>query len=129
MKYVADTHSLFWFQTGDSRLGKIAKEIFERAESGEITIIIPSIVLLELLWILEKKSLQKLFKEIIEEIDEASNYEIFPLELEIIKKVSEITSINELHDRIIVATAKLNNCKIITRDKEIIGSREVECVW
>ena len=49
--------------------------------------------------------------------------------LDIIKKVSEITSINELHDRIIVATAKIADCKIITRDKEIIGSKEVECVW
>ena len=29
MKYVTDTHSLVWYFTGDSRLGKKALELFE----------------------------------------------------------------------------------------------------
>jgi len=43
MFYVTDTHSLIWFLTNDSRLGKKAKEIFERTDLGKNVIIIPTI--------------------------------------------------------------------------------------
>jgi len=47
---------------------------------------------------------------------------------QVVKLLSEIM-LKELHDRIIVATAKLLNAKLITKDKEIRESRIVEVVW
>jgi len=37
--------------------------------------------------------------------------------------------VGELHDRIIVATAKILNAKLITRDKEIRKAGVVDVVW
>jgi PIN domain nuclease of toxin-antitoxin system len=37
--------------------------------------------------------------------------------------------LKELHDRIIVATAKILNAKLITKDRRIRESEIVETVW
>jgi|SRR3989344_1414844 len=129
MIYVTDTHPLLWFLLKDKKLSKEAKELFEMAESGRLTIIVPPIVLLELMYVLEKASLMEKFNEIIEELEGVSNYEIFPLDLDVVKIVSKIQSIRELHDRIIVATSKVLDCKLITKDEKVTESKEVECIW
>ena len=74
MIYVTDTHPLLWFLLKDKKLSKEAKELFEMAESGRLTIIVPPIVLLELMYVLEKASLMEKFNEIIEELEGVSNY-------------------------------------------------------
>lgn len=130
MRYVTDTHCLLWFLLKDnSKLSEKAKEIFENAEEGNYIIIIPSIVLLELMRILEKRNLKNKFNQIIKEIEEIDNYEIHSLDINIIKKVSEIKKIGELHDGIIIATAKLVDLPLITKDEEITKSKEAECIW
>ncbi len=129
MRYVTDSHPLFWLFTNDKKLTKIAQEIFDKAEKGDVVIIIPSIALLELMYILEKKNLENKFKEIIKKLREIDGYVIYPLDLEVIREVSEISNIKELHDRIIVATAKLLNCPLITKDENITKSKQVECIW
>jgi len=50
MIYVTDTHGLVWYLTGDEKLSKSARQVFENAESGEDIIVIPSIVLAEILY-------------------------------------------------------------------------------
>lgn len=129
MKYVTDTHALWWFLHKDKKLGNEAKQIFEDSELGNSIIIIPSIVLAELMYLFEKEKRGDEFKEILEGINIASNYEICPLDIQIIEEVSNITSIKEIHDRIIIATAKLLNYKLITKDENIAESKEVKCVW
>jgi len=37
--------------------------------------------------------------------------------------------LKEMHDRIIVATAKLLNAVLITKDEEIIKSKIVKTIW
>ncbi len=49
MMYLADSHALFWFLTQNPKLGKNAERAFIDAEQGKASIIIPSIVLVELL--------------------------------------------------------------------------------
>lgn len=47
---------------------------------------------------------------------------------QLLKLLPEIR-VGELHDRIIVATAKLLNAKLITKDKEIKSAGIVTVVW
>ncbi len=129
MVYVTDTHSILWFFTDDSKLGRNSKDLFEKAEIGQIKIIIPSIVLTELMYLLEDKNSKSKFKDLLEKIKVASNYEIYPLDLDIVEEVYNITTIREIHDRIIVATAKILDCSLITKDEKIKNSGEVDCVW
>jgi len=127
--YVADTHSFIWFLTRDERLSEKAKEIFRSCDEGNTIIVIPSIVLFECLYICEKKKVDLEFRQIIEKIESTLNYLVYPLDEEVILSCQGIKEITEPHDRIIVATTKLLNAKLITKDEKIRNSKIVETVW
>ncbi|MBU4038084.1 MAG: PIN domain-containing protein [Proteobacteria bacterium] len=127
--FVIDTHALLWYLTEDKRLGKKAFKIFEKADKGEAEIIIPTTVLAEALFITEKHKVDIKFMDIIEEIENSSNYFIHSLDLEVILKCHELIKIPELHDRVIVATSLLLDAKLITKDEIITDSKIVEVVW
>ena len=129
MPYVLDTHALIWFLTSDNKLGKKALELLRRADMGEETIIIPTVVLAEIFYICEKKKEPIRFIDILEKINERSNYIVYDLNLNIILKLEELNKIRELHDRIIIATAVLTDSEIMTRDKNIRESNYVRVVW
>lgn len=127
--FVTDTHPLLWHLTEDESLSKKAEEVFNRAERGEVDVVIPTTVLAEALFITEKHRVDLEFLEIIEDIRNSSNYLWYPLDLEVIMKCHELIEIPELHDRIIVATAMLLEAKLITKDSKIAASKQVEVVW
>lgn len=129
MMYAADTHSLLWFLSKDKKLSDTAREVFRKAEKGETKIIISTIVLLELMYLLEKRGDKNYFNRILEEIEGVTNYEVYPVGLEVVRLVSQITTMKELHDRIIIATSQTLDCSLITKDEEITNLNEVKCVW
>lgn len=129
MIYIADTHSLIWFLSEDNKLSIKAKEIFEMSEIGEHTIVIPTIVLAEILYICEGKNRQKEFFETVEKIVRGINYMTYDLDLNVILECKNLSKIPDMHDRIIASTAKLLNAIIITKDKEIIDSNYVKTIW
>jgi len=127
--FVTDTHALLCYLTEDKRLGKKALKILEKADIGDAEIIIPTTVLAEALFITEKHKVDIKFMDIIEEIENSSNYFIHPLDLEVILKCHELLKIPELHDRVIVATSLLLDAKLITKDAIITDSNIIEVVW
>ncbi|MCZ7383278.1 MAG: PIN domain-containing protein [Candidatus Methanoperedens sp.] len=127
--FVTDTHALLWYLTDDEKLSKIAQGVFEKADKGEVDIVIPTTVLAEALFITEKHRVDIEFIDIIENIQNSSNYLLHPLDIDIVMKCHELKKIPELHDRIIVATAILLDAKLITKDTKIKVSKEVEVVW
>ena len=127
--YVTDTHGFLWFLSKDEKLGKKALEIFRLCDKGKETVVIPSIVLLECLYVCEKKKIEYEFREITLKIQGSFNYPIYPLDEEVVLECQKFADISEPHDRIIVATAKLLNAKLITKDADIINSSTVETVW
>ena len=76
----------------------------------------------------ENKKIDLDFNELLERIEISSNFIPASFNFQVVKLLPEI-KLSELHDRIIVATAKLLNAKLITKDREIIESRFVEVVW
>lgn len=127
--YVVDTHALLWYLAEDKSLGKKAKNVLDRADKGDVDIVIPTTVLAEALFITEKHKVDLEFLDIIETIKNSSNYTISPLDIEIIMRCHDLKSIPELHDRIIVATAILLDAKLITKDMTITNSEEVAVIW
>lgn len=77
---------------------------------------------------MENKKIDLDFNELLERIEISSNFIPASFNFQVVKLLPEI-KLSELHDRIIVATAKLLNAKLITKDREIIESRFVEVVW
>lgn len=129
MAYVTDTHSLLWYLSEDARLSKKAKSIFDETEAGKTRIIIPIIVLAECMYVMEKERVQMKFRDMISRIENSRNYVIVPADLSIIKIAESLNSLPELHDRMIVATARLLNAELITRDAAIKNSGYVRIIW
>lgn len=126
MLYVADTHALVKYLVGI--LPNRPKIIFEESEKGLHTIYIPTIVLAESFYLIRKKKIALNFDGMIAKIENSKNFSIVNFNLDIVKLFPTIKEM-EIHDQIIVATAKHLNVKLISQDKEIIASKEVETVW
>jgi len=127
--YVADTHAFLWFLTEDKKLGKKAREIFESCDKDEVIIVIPTIVLMESLLICERKKLDLRFKRILAKIQNSLNYPVYPLDVEVVSICQELKQFSDLHDRIIVATAKMLDAALITKDRGIRQAKVVKTVW
>ena len=84
MDYVTDTSSLIWYLANDSKLGRKAFDAFESSVS-EGTIVVPTIVLAELLYISKKRTIKLSFEDTLETIEEGENYSIFPLDSNVIR--------------------------------------------
>ena len=53
-QYVTDTHSLYWHLTDDLRLSPTARQVFCEADTGQHLILVPGIVLIEMVYLVEK---------------------------------------------------------------------------
>lgn len=128
MQYVTDTHSLVWYFTDDPRLSKGALEAFERTiEEG--LIIVPSVVLAEIMYIAKKGKVTLTFKETIKKIEEHDNFDVAPLDTDILKVADKIEADIEMHDRLIVATALYFKAPLITKDERIKESKICSTLW
>ncbi|MBI1927044.1 hypothetical protein HYR99_22725 [Candidatus Poribacteria bacterium] len=54
-QYVTDTHPLLWYILSDARLSPTARSVFAGADAGVHQILIPTIVLVEAVYLAEKK--------------------------------------------------------------------------
>lgn len=126
MNYVTDTHPLVWYFTEDSRLSKKALEVFE-GTIKEGTIIIPSVVLAEIMFIAKKGKISLTFEETLKRIEEYENFYVVPLDVDILRVADKIDM--EMHDNLIIATALYFEATLITKDEKIKKSGIVSTIW
>ena len=123
MEIVIDSHTLFWFLTNNPKLSRKAKRLIEESEKA----IIPSIALMEILYLLEKNNLSYRFIEFLSEL-KIRNYLVYPLDLKIISQTLTINPGLEMHDRIIIATAQIFDVLLISKDSQIKNSYS-KTIW
>jgi len=123
--FVTDTQALVKFMIGKKVINERAHQAFESADRGEVTIIIPAIVLMEVLYLFEKNRIDVGLLQ-TEDLFKSQNYQFEPLSFEILKTASEINDIPELHDRLIAATARYLDLPLITNDPVIRDSSFIE---
>ena len=123
--FVTDTQALVKFMIGKKVINERVHQAFESADRGEVTIIIPAIVLMEVLYLFEKNRIDVGLLQ-TEDLFKSQNYQFEPLSFEILKTASEINDIPELHDRLIAATARYLDLPLITNDPVIRNSSFVE---
>jgi len=129
MTYVTDTHPLLWYLAADERLSKRAALAFDEAETGDGVIVVPSIVLAETIRVIEKKRLMLKFEDVLRAIGSSSNYQVLPLDFRLVLELTRVPGLTELHDRIIVGSARLLGAPLITADSEISRSGCVPVIW
>ena len=129
MNFLTDTHALLWHFTNSPKISQKTREIFNKCERGECIIFIPSIVIAECLSIFDKKKVAFDFNELFTLIRNSENYAIIPLDHEVLQKMTDTTEVTELHDKIIVATTKLLEVPLITKDPLIRNLKTVTTIW
>ena len=119
-----------------NKLGTEGNVIFKEVEENKTKLLVPTIVIGEVLFtILREKNVfgftipQDKISHILTILYQSSAF--------MINDISKIgweyfltSKLNELHDRIIVSTCKQFNVEIlISKDKEIKESNEIEVIW
>lgn len=126
MFYVSDTHAWVYYLL--NKLPKKANKAFKSVEKGKSIMFVPTIALAECIYLIEGKKITLNLKELFVKFETGRNFVPVSLNFEIIKEISKV-KLEELHDRIIVATAMLLNAKLITKDTKIKDSELVETIW
>ena len=132
-RYVADTHSILWYLAKDRRLSKRARSVFQAAKEDLAQILVPSIVLVEAIFLMQRRrtpetQVLKLF-ELSD--DAGASICVVPLGLAVARTVGDFgpAAIPDMPDRIIAATARALNVPLITVDPIITESELVEVIW
>lgn len=94
-------------------------------QPGEIKLSIPSIVLVEIYekWLINEEFASKFYYEIYNKIIQSPNIEIKPIEREVLEHLIMIGGNligHDIHDKIILSSAMMLKCPLITKDPEII---------
>ena len=129
MNFITDTHALLWWFTNSPKLSSKVSDIFARCENAESIIFIPSIVIAEALSIFDKKRVLFNFRNLFRKIHEGENFVLIALDYPILQKMIDLNDVPELHDKIIVATAKYLNLPLITKDRTLHKLHHVKTVW
>ena len=131
--YVTDTNGVirFFHQVFDSpdRLSTNTYRIMEQAFKSYVTDVrlsIPSVVLVEIFekWFESEVFAKKFFYEVYLKIENSPNIEIKPIDREVMEVLLQIRGnldSHDLHDKIILASAMMLECPLITTDTKIIN--------
>jgi len=132
MTYVTDTHALIHHVTDHKRrLGRRARDIFDRADRGSDTIIVPFTVLEEVLLLSEvgRIHIPLPFREFVISLDKAENVDLAVNDTAVLLEAASFTSIRDPYDRMIIAQARVAGLPLITGDGKIQDSGLVRTVW
>lgn len=120
---ILDTHTFLWLMNGDDTLGNQVKSIIREACKSNL-LLVPSISIWEIA-MLQKKNKISLLQPIHQWIEKATSLpylKVLPLDAAIAIESCKLPG--EFHgdpaDRIIVASARILDKPLITRDRKII---------
>lgn len=132
--YVTDTHPLIWYSTKKPRkLSRKVLKIFSDCEAGQGLIYIPVAVLWEISLLLraDKIEMDDSLKGWYENLLIYKTFVVVSLEPELVFEAHDIDlpENKDPFDRIIVASALMLDCPLITVDERIQTSGLVETIW
>jgi PIN domain nuclease of toxin-antitoxin system len=115
-----DTHGLIWYLENSSHLGEAASQLFDACDQGQSIIYVPTICLVEIIYLQEKGRIPSSMKQRFDEEIKvgASGLIVVDLTQGVVDSLVKIprTAVPELPDRIIAATALHLGVPLISRD-------------
>lgn len=129
MDYLADTVAIVRHLRRHPALGQQAARIFDEADLGQHRIFLSPITLMEDLYLAEANRIDVALPELILRINNSTNHSIIPIDSAVVLTAISVDDVPELHDRILVATAKHLGVPILTGDKAIVGSQHASTIW
>jgi PIN domain nuclease of toxin-antitoxin system len=103
--YLVDTHALAWFITEDKRLSSLVEKLLNKAQEGEVQILVPTLVLAELTHIAEKGKVKVSVEEILKQINQGDGFTVVAFDFPVFQTMLTLPKEWDIHDRVIAATA------------------------
>jgi len=128
-RYVLDSHGLYWYWRYPSRLSSQADAVFRAMERRQVEGIVPGIVVMELNYMGAKLRDSMPVDSILGVVDGAPAWRLEPLTRRHLLASDQLTTIPEMHDRLIAAVALVEDATILTRDPQLHGHPLVRAVW
>jgi len=128
MEFLADTVAIVRHLRQHPALGRQTARILDEADAGQHHIYLSAISLMEVLYLAEARRIDLPLNELIDHIQGSTNYTIVPVDTDIVQVAVGVDDVPELHDRIIVATARYLGVPILSSDKVIAASKHVKTI-
>ena len=128
MQYLLDTVTLIRHFTGKGKIGQTAAHILDAIEESDDSFFVSVVSLMEIMYLTEKNRIAINLSETLKLLEAPSKYTIINLNPEVLQ-VAETVEFYELHDRLILATAKWLGVKVISNDHEFKKVQDVEVLW
>ena len=125
MSYLLDTVTIVRHFTNIGRIGKTAVQVLTRLDNH---FFISVISLMEILYLSEKHRIKIDLKDTLNRIASSSLYSIVDLTSDILQ-IAEETPFKELHDRLILSTARWLEVPIISSETEFKKVNGVSVIW
>jgi len=123
LRAVIDTHAIIWYLYADTRLSTVARTTIEQIASGGHQITFSSITLAEIVYLSERGriNIETLERLLAETNRNDALFVETPFDRRIAQTLKQVkrSSVPELPDRIIAATAVYWELSIISRDSKI----------
>jgi PIN domain nuclease of toxin-antitoxin system len=130
---VADTHTIIWFSTRARELSVTARAALVNAEQSGYPIYVPTIVVVELRYLIEKGTItQSEYDLIVNTLrDPTKAASAQPLDLNVAEVLTQIprATVPDMPDRIVAATALALGVPLVTRDQKIRALTNVTTIW
>lgn len=128
MIYLLDTVTIIRHFAGLPKIGRAAKQALMQIEQGKSEAIISVVSLMEIMYLAEKQRIHITLSSTIQKIRNASNYQLIDLTPEILITASKIR-FPELHDRLIIASARYLDIPIISSDQSFKQVDKLAVIW
>jgi PIN domain nuclease of toxin-antitoxin system len=124
-RFVADTHALWWYFRSPERLSVAAGAVFQLAETGNATVVVPAIVVAEFYYLSAKLGSPLEPSALLEALDSVNGIELSQLGRAQLERLHRFPEVPEMHDRLIAAEADAIGAPVITRDEVLTASERV----
>ncbi|HLP48133.1 MAG TPA: type II toxin-antitoxin system VapC family toxin [Candidatus Kapabacteria bacterium] len=128
MDYLLDTVTLVRYLSKSGKLSEKVKKIFSEGDNGRCKFFISTISFMEILYLSERNKIPVSLEEVVEKIRLSTIYEVIDLSTEIVIEAKSV-DFYEMHDRLILATAKYLNVPVISSDSKFKNVEGINVVW
>ena len=128
-RFVTDTHALWWYFRSPERLSAAASAVFQLAETGNATVVVPAIVVAEFYYLSAKLGAPLEPSVLLEALDSVNGIELSDLGRPQLERLNRFPEVPEMHDRLIAAEADALGAPVVTRDAVLASSDRVATVW
>jgi PIN domain nuclease of toxin-antitoxin system len=128
-----DTHSLIWFASAPQHLSQAALTAIERELAASRKILLSSISVWEICHLVQKGrvSFSVPLEEFVQTLNTVEEYQFAPVDNQVVYESHVLPG--EFHqdpaDRMIVATARLFDAVLVTKDQKIRDYGHLQTIW